>query len=107
MTGREFSASSPVKVRTSILKFIPGRTTRERIAALVAILAACAAFAWIMINDLRYGSEGEAPSRLWTNERFEESTIFTVLYACIGVSAFSALLSRYFRFRDNLHDDTA
>jgi hypothetical protein len=89
------------------LKIIPGRTLRERVAASVAILAGCAAVAWVMINGLAYGSEGDAPPQLWTSGRFEPPTIFRVLNALIGVCAFSLLLFRYFRFRDNLREGAA
>ncbi len=90
-------------MRGLILKFIPGRTWRERIAGSVAICGGVAAFCWAMFNDMGYGWEGEGnPSQLWTSGRFEGSTVLTVFYICIGVSAVSALLFRYFRFRDNL-----
>ena len=91
----------------SFAKYIPGRTLRQRVAASVAILAGLAAFIWIMINGLAYGSEGDTPPQLWTSGRFDKDTIFRVLYALIGLSAMSALLFRYFRFRDNLHRENS
>ena len=91
----------------SASKYIPGRTLRERVAASVAILAGLAAIIWVMINGLAYGSEGDAPPQLWTSGRFDRDTIFRVLYVLIGLSAVSALLFRYFRFRANLHHENS
>ncbi len=101
MTGGQTSTR---KLRPSILKFIPGKTTRQRVAGSVAILAAAAGILWWMINAPAYGSEGEGnPPQLWTSGLFQKSTIFTVLYACMAVTACSVVLFQYFKFSDNLH----
>jgi len=54
-----------------------------------------------MINDMSYGSEGGAPTRLHTNGRFEAPVVLGVFFACFGVCLLCAVLYRLFQFLDS------
>ena len=89
------------------LFWIVGKTRRQRIVALLAILSGCLGFIWGMINNMSYGSEGGAPARLDTNGRFDVSIVLGVFFACFGVCLLCAVLYRWFQFLDRRSDDAA
>ena len=87
--------------RTFGLVWYAGKTRRERIAVLLALLSACFALIWALVNDMRYGSEGtESQSRLYTNGRFDIAVVQAVFLSLLATGAFFVLLFWVFRFLD-------
>ncbi len=82
-----------------------GKTRRERVAVLLAILSGCFALIWALVNDMRYGSEGaESQSRLYTNGRFDPALVQAVFLFILGTGALFVLLFLIFRVLDIKRD---
>ena len=91
--------------RTFGLVWYAGKTRRERIAVLLALLSACFALIWALVNDMRYGSEGtESQSRLYTNGGLDPALVQTVFLCLLGTGALFVLLFQVFRFLDIKRD---
>ncbi len=88
--------------------WIVGRTRRQRVVALIAVVSGCLGFVWGMVNDMSYGYEGtNGPSRLHTNGRFDTSIVLSVFFSCFAVCLICAVLYRWFQFLDRKHNDAA
>lgn len=79
-----------------------GKTRRERMAAVFAVVGFCAALFWALLNDLSYGYEGAVPppSQLHTNGRFAMSLVLGVFFSCITASVLGVLSFWCFRVLD-------
>jgi hypothetical protein len=80
--------------------WIVGRTRRERVVAILAVLSFCGGLLWALINDLRYGNEGAGvQARVYTNGLFPISTVLIVFFSLAAMSAICVLLFWLFRWR--------